>query len=448
MFAKYKSKLTVFNNGNTVKSFHIGFSQGLVALLFIATDFIFSKKLTVYEFGYWKELFFILNLGIPLLSFGLPEGFKYFIAKDKNKIQVYFSNIFGITLAIAGVLFFVLLAFNYLHYIGFLDLGMYYEVSLLFPLPFIAFLTNKVFRYLFINLDLSKKLTTLSVYASIISVIVLLTAMWGVDYFDVNFLFWSIAIYTVIFLSTVLFYFRYAPFSFKVSKIQIAPLKEMFKYGLPLYLANFMGIITLNIDKLIVTSFESKEVFAIFAVGAFEVPIFVMLSAAFSQQIFPKMVQLIGEDKEQQAKDLWIATTKQISLLSYPLILLAMIFAEDILFFIYSSDYGDSVFLFKTYLLVALFRNNSYGILLTTKNKNKFITYFAIFTLILNLIFSILFYYFFGIMGVIYGTLLSAFCYTVLVLVKENLQKEFILKFLMNRYVLILLTLILTFYFF
>lgn len=447
MLTKYKSKLAAFNKGNTIKSFHIAFSQGLVALLFIATDFIFSKRLTVYEFGYWKELFFILNLGIPLLSFGLPEGFKYFIAKDKNKIALYFSNVFGATLAIAGGLLLVLLAINYLHYIGLIDIGMYYGVSLLFPLPFIAFLTNKVFRYLFINQDLSKKLTTLSIYASIISLIVLLVAMWGVDYFTLNFLVWSIVIYTTIFLTTVIFYFRFAPFSFKAFTINPGPLKEMFKYGLPLYFASFMGIMTVNLDKLIVSTLESKEIFAVFAVGAFEIPAFAMLSAAFSQQIFPRMVHLIGEDKEQQAKDLWLATTKKISLMSYPVILIAMVFAKDILFFIYSSDYGESVFLFKTYLLVALFRNNSYGILLSTKNQNKFITYYSLLTLILNVIFSISFYYWFGIKGVIYGTLISTFFYTVLILIKEDLQKEFVLKFLMDKYILILLTLILISYF-
>lgn len=447
MLSKYKNKLTVFNKGNTVKSFHLAFSQGLVALLFVATDFIFSKKLTVYEFGYWKELFFILNLGIPILSFGLPEGFKYFIAKDKNKISTYFPNILGITLAIAGLLLLGFLLINYLHYINVIDIGMYYGVSLLFPLPFIAFLTNKVFRYLFINQDLSKKLTTLSLYASIISLIVLLTAMWGIDYFTINFLIWAILIYTTIFLTTVLFYFRFSKVSIKAITIQFGPLKEMLAYGLPLYLAGFMGILTVNLDKLIVSTFETKEVFAIFSVGAFEIPAFAMLSAAFSQQIFPRMVQFVGEDKESEAKNLWMDTTKKISLLSYPVILLAMIFAKEILFFIYSSAYHESVFLFKTYLLVALFRNNSYGILLSTKNQNKFITYYSLLTLLLNLLLSISLYYFMGIKGVVYGTLLSTFFYTVLVLIKEDLQKEFILKFLMNKYILILLTLILIFYF-
>lgn len=448
MIDKLKTKLTIFKGGNSFKSFHIAFSQGLVALLFLAIDFIFSKKLSVYEFGYWKELFFIFNLGIPLLSFGLPEGFKYFIAKDTGKATHYLSNVFGIILSVSGFLFLILVLVNLLHFFNVIDLGLYYLISLLFPLPFIAFLSNKILRYLYINLNLTEKLTRLSIYASILSLIVIIASVFALDYFDYNFLIWAIIAYTIIFASTVLFYFKTSTLSLAGIALNTKSLKEMLNYGLPLYLAGFIGIITLQLDKLIVTLFETKEVFAIFAVGAFEIPAFAMLSAAFSQQIFPKMVNYVQNGDEYKAKNLWLETTKKVSYISYPVILLAMIFAEELLFFIYSSDYEESVFLFKTYLLVALFRNNSYGILLTVKAENKFIVKTTALMLFLNLILSILLYNIIGIQGIIFGTLISTFAIWLIYLVKEMIFIDYLKKILFNPVIFTFIIIILYFYFY
>ena len=446
MVERIKTLFKSYGLGGIRKSLHLAISQSFIALLFILTDFIFSKQLTVAEFGVWKEIFFFFNLGIPLLAFGLPEGYKYFIAKEKN-ISFYFNNLLFALIAIALLLLLVLGILNILHLLNFINLGNYYGYSLLFPLPLLAFLLNKSLRYSYINFNEAEKLTKLSLYGAIGSLILIVSGIFLLNEHNDILILIAILIYFGIFFFPTLMYFKNFPSPSIRLTFNKEALKKMMVYGLPLYLATFAGLLSNYLDKLIVNVSSDETTFAIFAVGAFEIPIFAMLSAAFSQQIFPKMVRHIDEGQENRAKNLWIETTKKVSLITYPIILIIMFFSEEIIFLVYNENYEASVILFKTYLLVALFRNNSYGILLTAKGETKVVTKIAIVVLLLNLVISICLFYFYGLRGVVFGTLISAFIFISLVLYKENMVLGYINQVLLSKKIAPLVFLILIVYF-
>src|SRR5690606_36670763 len=113
-------------------------------------DFIFSKKMDVYSFGVWEQMFFIIGILVPLLSFGVPEGFKYFIAKENNRNH-YFSNMLFMLLACTAVGFIVFLFVNLFSYFDWIQIVDYYLISILFPLGFLFFNFNKALRYVNIN---------------------------------------------------------------------------------------------------------------------------------------------------------------------------------------------------------------------------------------------------------------------------------------------------------
>ncbi|WP_405210504.1 lipopolysaccharide biosynthesis protein [Dokdonia sp. Asnod2-E02] len=435
-----------YRSGTTVKSFHIAISQSFVAVLFIAIDFIFSKKLEVNDFGLWKEVFFLLNLGIPLVSFGFAESYKFFIAKDIVNVEYYLNNVILIFFRIGIILFTILCVFNLFHFFNLVNLGSYYLYSIFFPLPLLAYLLNKILRYTYININLEEKLTMLSIYGALSSLCIVFLGCYILDLKPEYYIGVAILTYFSVFFFPSLFYFYNSGLTFKVLSIDKGILKKLWVYGFPLYLATFTGLFSAYLDKAIVNIFEDDTTFAIFAVGAFEIPIFAMFSAAFSQQIFPKMVRLIESNKESEAKLLWLLTTKKVSFITYPFILLAMFFADDIIFFVYSKDYTASVTLFKTYLLVLLFRNNNYGILLTAKGQTKLITKISLLVLFLNLIVSVGLYYFLGIRGVVFGTLFSTSVMWIIYLVKEDMLKRYLQIVTFNKLIFVLQILIIIAY--
>jgi O-antigen/teichoic acid export membrane protein len=442
MIKKAKAIFNKYKSGNSVNSLMLAFTQSLIAFVFIFVDFIFSKKLNPTDFGSWKQMFFIINLLIPILSFGIPEGYKYYIAKEEEKKDKYFSNMLFMILLTTTIGVVVFLFLNLLDYVNWISLKEYYLISILFPIGFLVFNLNKALRYSYINTSLvwlNTKITTLYFIPTFL-IIGFISIILN-DY--INYYLWiGIFIFTLIFGMPLFSLLKFLKLRFSFYEISWVEIRKMLKIGLPLYLATFIGFMIINIDKGIVSIFENKATFAIFSIGATEIPIFAMLSAAFSQQTYPSLVRLVNEGKQEEAKALWIRTTINVSYITYPMIFLLMVFAKPILFFIYTNEYQDSIIIFQIYLLTGLFRNNYYGALITASGKTKLITYYSLLTLLFNLIFSTVLFYFLGIIGIVYGTLFSVSIIAFLQLKNEGLLRLYFSKFVFNKVIIFMILII------
>lgn len=434
-----------FAKTTVYQSFLLAFTQSIVALFFIGIDFFFSKGLSVEDFGVWKRLMFITNLTIPILSLGIAEGYKYYLAKEGKKQQM-FANTFSFYFLITIVFFVVVLIANLLGYFNWIDLKEYYLLSFLLPVAYFVFVINKTLRYAYINdakIALHSKITLIGF--AFTGIALLLSYLYFKELAP-HYLYIGISLYILIYLVPIYALIKKGKFIITNKWINKEYIVKVLKQGLPLYLAVFIGTLTLNTGMLIVNTFEDIETFAIFSVGALEIPVFAMLSAAFSQKIYPELVRLVSNGEKEKAKKIWMKTTMQISYITYPLIIILMFFAKDIIYMIYSPKYEESVFLFKTYLLIGVFRNNYYGALITASGQTKYITMYALMMLLLNAIISFILYYFFGISGVVFGTLIATIIVAFLQLYHERLIKAYLVDFLFNFRIIILILLIVLIY--
>jgi len=441
----FKSFLQKLQSSSTYNSILLAITQSFVAVFFIGIDFLYSKELSVENFGIWKEVMLVLSMTIPIFSFGIAEGYKYYVAKENRPIEM-FANTFIFYSAIAIFLLIFIGLSNYGHFLGWINLREYYLISLLLPLAYFVFVLNKTLRYGYINggkVPLHTKITLICFFVTSIFV-------WVVYYYynsiKIDYLLIGLLLYIFLYATPILFLILKNNLVITFKWLNRDYFIKVLKQGIPLYLATFIGVLTLNMDKIIVRSFESVEVFAIFSVGALEIPVFAMLSAAFSQNIYPKLVQQIARGNKEEAKQLWLKTTKTVSFITYPMIFILMFFAKEIIYFIYSPEYENSVILFQTYLLIGLFRNNYYGALITASGQTKYITLYSAMMLGLNLILSAGLYFFFGINGVVYGTLFSTVFIQFLQLNHERLVKDYVIFFLLDKRILILIITIVSFY--
>jgi O-antigen/teichoic acid export membrane protein len=435
-----------FVNSSSYTSLLLALTQSFIAFFFIVIDFFYSKKLSVSDFGNWKQMYFLISLGIPLLSLGIPEGYKYFLAKE-GKPKEIFSNTFLFILFITGILLVICLFVNLFHYYGWINIKQYYLISFLFPIAYFSFGISKVLRYAYINEKKVKLFTKINIFFSILTLIIIGIVYFNFQEIKTYYLLVGMLLFICIFElsnTTLLNKLRLTINSKWLNKEFFL---NVLGQGFPLYLATFIGTLSVNLDKSIVSFFENKETFAIFSVGALEIPVFAMLSASFSLNVYPQLVTLIHQDKKEQAKKLWIHTTTNVSYITFPMILVLMFFAKDIIYLVYSPKYEKSVFLFQTYLLMGLFRNNSYGALIAASGKTKFITMYSAMMLTFNLILSFILYKILGIEGVIIGSLASTTIIAFLQLKHEGLLKMYFKKFVLNPKIFILILLIMGYYF-
>lgn len=427
-------------------SFNILVSQSVFVFLFLIADVFFARSFSKTDFGVWKQLILIINLGIPLLSFGFPEGFKYYIAIEPEKKESHVTQVLSILISSSFIFFILTLLF------GKFLIGIFFKQSFVetvvnfLPFIFLVFTANKILRYLVINNKRTNALLIGSAAALVVGTILICLTVYTYKQYQSFYLFVAATFVLVTYLISFVNIITKLQFkiTFKLSKAQII---KYLKYGFPLYLASFIGIIIINVDKAIVNSKDSLDAFAVYSVGAIEIPVFGMISASVSQSYFPVMVEQIKKGIKQEAKKIWLNSTVRVSYITYPIIMVLMFSSSFIIHSLFGLSYSNAVPVFKTYLLVALWRNNYYGALISASGKSKWITFYSIITLVLNVIGAFLLYSYSGMYGVAYSCFIATSITNIFYLVHEKLFQQYVKTVVLNPFIFIMIVIIIIGYF-
>ncbi|SFD80588.1 Membrane protein involved in the export of O-antigen and teichoic acid [Chitinophaga sp. CF118] len=431
-------------------SFNILFSQSAVMVVLVLADVVFARVFSVEMFGTWKQLGLLINLVIPLMSLGIPEGFKYYAALKPEESK---SHLFRVLKLVAGVFIFVSIFFplggiNLLAKI--LNNDSLVNFRYMIPLLYIVMSCNQIFRNLMINNKQTEILLRSAVAVLIVGSLLILLNVMIFKYITGTLLWISLSLMFIALFSIPTF-----TYLFKHGK-EIALAKKQhvegryldyLKIGFPLYVAAFISIIGSNLDKALVSSLTNVSQFAIYSVGAFEIPFFSMISASVSQSIYPELVKLYKQQTINEARELWLKTTLRVTYITYPILLLLMIFAKPLIVLIFTDKYLAGVHIFKTFLLLGFWRNGYYGGLISASGKTKWITLYSAISLAMNVSLSFLLYRIIGLYGIAYGAVLATAVTATLQLWHEKLLGGWVREIILDKVVLVLIICILFFYF-
>ncbi|MEX2596620.1 MAG: oligosaccharide flippase family protein, partial [Salibacteraceae bacterium] len=379
-------------------------AQSLSTLLLFAVDVVFARIFSVELFGSWKQILLISNFLLPLASFGVIDGFKYFAARESSAWKEHYSSVS----LLLGMMFLVLLLAN-----NFFDNFLFIEllgntelatISIIFPFIYIFYSLATLAKFAAINVRSEAVFKNGMIISLVLNFLV-----YAAVYLNYKVLS-NREILILLALGLVMGHFvRYAYVSLKLNsykslRMDWSSVRGYFQYGLPLYLTSFISIIVLNTDKTIVSVYAGVTGFAIYSVGAKEIPFLGILSSSVYQSVFPRLVEAYRNNDARKAIDLWASSTIKVSQITYPLILVLMIISRPAVVFLYGDQYEPAVRIFQTYLLVLFWRNNYYGALLSASGKTNWIMLYGLLTMLVNIALSIIFYQMFGTIGVVYGT--------------------------------------------
>ncbi|HWJ29839.1 MAG TPA: oligosaccharide flippase family protein [Flavisolibacter sp.] len=414
-------------------------------LIFLIADVFFARSFSKTQFAVWKQINLIRVLIVPMIAFGFPEGFKYYLALEADKKQLHLSIIFNILCLIT--LFLFIIAFfkgaAILQY--FFPNSSISSLALYFPFIFLFFTLNKVFRYVVINEGLTRQLLIGSVAALLVGIFFVAFTLYAYRHFHWYLVLSGLMIIICYLISFVNILMK-LPYKIHF-RLDFNYLKHYLKIGFPLYLASFIGIIVVNLDTAIVLRKDTVENFAVYSVGALEIPLFSMISASVSQSYFPKMVALLKLGNKKAARTIWLDTTVKTSFITYPIILALMAFASPLLTTFFGDRYIGAVPIFKTYLLVTLWRNNYYGAIISASGRTKWIFFYSSLNLLLNLILAIVLFNHYGMYGVAFSAFLSSSFMNIMQLQHEDILLDYTKMVLGNPLILIMILLIAIAYF-
>lgn len=175
----------------------------------------------------------------------------------------------------------------------------------------------------------------------------------------------------------------------------------LYKFG-PLLGVGLIGGMASYIDGFIVQSYFPNYDFSVFRFGAKEIPLLMILFTSLSSVLSYKIKQK-EKDWSEYIKNRLALLIKRL----FPLIGLLILLSPYLFTTVFSEQYRESSQFFNVYLLLILFRAFPTHHIILAYDKESWLLKVAILELLTNLIFSIILAYYFGILGIVYATLIA-----------------------------------------
>lgn len=188
------------------------------------------------------------------------------------------------------------------------------------------------------------------------------------------------------------------------------PLKKQLNFALPLGFSSLTNKLNRYVDKFVVSILLSSAAYAEYYLGSQEVPIIKVIPFAVGSVLISRYVSLQLESKKEELLALWYKGIEKVSLLVVPLTILSIIIAPDLISLIAESegtDYSNAVLPFQIYNLIVLVRVTHYGSILQAFGDTKGVFYMSLNLVVANIILSVPFTIWFGIVGTALSTLIA-----------------------------------------
>jgi O-antigen/teichoic acid export membrane protein len=185
------------------------------------------------------------------------------------------------------------------------------------------------------------------------------------------------------------------------------PLPEQLRYALPLGLTSIVGTLSWQMDKLLVGTGVDPGAYAVYVVGATEIPFIAALSGAVNNVLTPEFAKLHRQGDTPGILKRWHAAMGGLSLVYFPLFAYLMLEAGTLIPLVFSPRYADSVPLFQIYLLLMPLRIATYGLIFQATGRTHLNLAGSVMYLIANLLFTGLGLHVWGLPGAAAGSVLA-----------------------------------------
>ena len=372
---------------------------------------VLSRMLTKTEYATYTQAMLTYQFLAPLLALGLPQALYYFIPRDSQRARgILVENL--ILLSTAGVLFglFLLAGGNELVAVRFNNPALAPLLLRLAPYPMIMLPLMAVSSCLMAQ-DRPLHVAAFNMTSRLLVLMLVLIAVTQLSATPTIALTAVIVAMAISLPVGILLMFRATRDT--EGRVAWKGMGEQLKYAAPMGLASMIGTITLQIDKVIVSSMVPAESFAIYVNGAIEVPLMSVITGSIMAVLLPEMVRLYQSNRATDAIILWGRAALKSSLIIFPVTVFLFIFREETMVVLFSESYRASAVPFAIYLLLLPIRIVLYGAAFMAAGRSDLILKRALLAFVVNILFSILLVHFIGYVGAAIGSVLTMYIWIV-----------------------------------
>lgn len=364
------------NYSNTGQAFWVGvgsFSNFAVGIISAA---IFSRYFDKVEYGTYRQILYVYNTLLVVFTAGLPRVFSYYLPRyDLSQGK-------DIVWKITKVLFLCGLAFSIFLYVfsGLIaDILKNPELSKglkwFSPIPMLIlptlgiegiFSTYKMTKYIAVYNTLTRGMMLFFITFPVILLRgTYLQAIYG----------W---IFVSIIALIIAYFFKGIPFKGVINEESNLPVKEIFKYSMPIALASIAGIADSASNQFYISRYFGPEVFAEFSNGFIQVPFVGMITGATATVLMPMLSKMVFlKSDREQLLILWRSALQKSMILIYPIVIFCMFYSKEIISIVFSDAYIISAKYFITAMTINFFNVIMVAPLLYSLGETKFIARLA-----------------------------------------------------------------------
>lgn len=380
------------------------FSRLITLSINLLSVMLLSRYRSLAEYGTYSAILMVVNLALPFFLLGFPNALNYFFPRAETLEQrdrflsTYFIAISFLAVLAGGLLF--LTAPLWGQYFDNPDLINF--AYLLAILPFTKAMTESRSNLLVAS-GQTKKLVIITLFQNLALLLAVLMTQW----LGKTFAFYTV-LYTVIEIIGSLVVLMEG--NKLIERWHIRPdkilLQQVLRYSAPMGLATMVGVLSLELDKLMIGYWFDTETLAIYANAARELPVTIVASS-FTVVLLPTITKLVKQNQVHEGVSIWKSSVELSFFIIAFVVSILIVFAPQVLSVLYSEKYLSGVTVFRIYSCVLLWRTTYFGMMLNVTGNSRFVLRYSVLTLIVNVILNIVFFYLFGMIGPALATFVS-----------------------------------------
>lgn len=318
------------------------------ALAFVSAA-ILSRYLTKEDYGTYKQVMYIYSAFILIFTAGLPETLTYFLPKLTKSEGKHLVNRFEVIFLVLGLIFSLFIYFSSGLIADLLkNPALEKALQIYSPVPLLLMPTFSI-ESIYLREKKSHYLAIYTVFSRIAALagIVLPVLLYKANY--------ETALYGLVvssfFMLLAALFLIYRPYRGCISQKSTLRLKDIAMYAGPLMGADLCVMMSGSADQFFVSRYFGEIVFAEFANGFIQFPLAPMITASVMAVMIPVFSKADTPQLFSDAIQSWQKAILKTSLILYPLLMYSIVFATQIIIFIYGREYSNSSVYFQIILI-------------------------------------------------------------------------------------------------
>lgn len=321
----------------TTTAFWLLLAKGAAFVFGFALPLLLVRRLSQLEFGLYKQAFLVVNTAQSTLHLGFSLSAYYFLPREQGRDgqgRIVF-NILLFNLLVGGAAW-LLLALQPGVLASLFNTGELTAEAALIGCVILLWLVASILEIILVARQETRLATALIVASQLTRTLALLAA--AAAFSTLRALLYAAVLHGVVQLIVLVVYMR-SRFGAFWRRFDWATMRRQLSYALPLGLAGLLFTLQIDLHNYLVSARFGPEVFAVYAVAFFHLPLISIIAEAVGQVMIPRTSYLQKQDDRGEIVRFTARAMRKLSAVYLPLCGFMLVVGRELIALLFTESY-------------------------------------------------------------------------------------------------------------